>query len=142
MIFHWIFKSDAATLFLTLNLEVHILFSKLCKFPLHIKNPFSPVILILKFVSMGKKLNNPPGSSKLCLVYLLYQNLVWAYSNFLSMLNLLCILKINLVYSKVRFLYINWLIWVYLTINNLSTGGPQIAPFLCTQGTVLLRKPY
>ena len=49
-----------------------------------------------------------------CLVHLLPQNLVRAYSNFLSMLNFLCILKIVLVYSKVRFLYINWLIWVYL----------------------------
>ena len=34
---------------------------------------------------------------------------------FFSMLNFLCILKIVLVYSKVRFLYINWLIWVYQT---------------------------
>ena len=48
-----------------------------------------------------------------CLVHLLSQNLVRAYSNFLSMLNFLCILKIILVYSKIRFLYINWLIWVY-----------------------------
>ena len=31
-----------------------------------------------------------------------------------SMLKFLCILKIILVYSKVIFLYINWLIWVYL----------------------------
>ena len=45
-----------------------------------------------------------------CLVHLLSQNLVWAYSIFLSMLNFLCILKIILVYSKVRFYYINWLI--------------------------------
>jgi hypothetical protein len=49
----------------------------------------------------------------LCLVHLLSQNLVRAYSNLLSMLNFLCILKIMLVYSKIRFLYINWLIWVY-----------------------------
>ena len=50
----------------------------------------------------------------LCLVHLLSQNLVWAYSTFLSMLNFLCTLKIILVYSKVRFYYINWLIWVHL----------------------------
>ena len=43
------------------------------------------------------------------------------------MLNFLCILKIILVYSKVRFYYINWLIWVhlkcfeYLQLKNLST---------------------
>ena len=48
-----------------------------------------------------------------CLVHLLSQNLVRAYSNFWSMLNFLCVLKIILVYSKIRFLYINWLIWVY-----------------------------
>ena len=54
------------------------------------------------------------GRNYLCLVHLLSQNLVWAYSNFLSMLNFLCILKIILVYSKFRFYYINWLIWVYL----------------------------
>ena len=50
----------------------------------------------------------------LCLVHLLSQNLVWAYSIFFSMLNFLCILKMILVYSKVRFYYINWLIWVHL----------------------------
>ena len=50
----------------------------------------------------------------LCLVHLFPQNLVQAYWNFLSMLNFLCLLKIILVYSKVRFLHINWLIWVYL----------------------------
>jgi len=52
--------------------------------------------------------------ANLCLVHLLSQNLVRAYSNFLSMLNFLCILKIILVYSKVRFYYINCLIWVHL----------------------------
>ena len=52
-------------------------------------------------------------SFRLCLVHLLSQNLVRAYSNFLSMLNFLYILKIILVYSRIRFLYINWLIWVY-----------------------------
>ena len=49
-----------------------------------------------------------------CLVHLLSQSLVRAHSNFLSMLNFLCTLKIILVYSKVRFLYINYFIWVYL----------------------------
>ena len=52
--------------------------------------------------------------SVLCLVHLLSQNLVWAYLSFLSMLIFLCTFKIILVYSKVRFYYINWLIWVHL----------------------------
>ena len=51
---------------------------------------------------------------KWCLVHLLTQNLFWAHSNFLS------VLKIILVYSKVRFYYINWLIWVYLNIKGHS----------------------
>ena len=56
----------------------------------------------------------------LCLVHLLSQNLVQAYSNFLSMLNFLCILKFILVYSKVRFYYINWFIWVPLKCFEFS----------------------
>jgi hypothetical protein len=39
---------------------------------------------------------------------------VWAYPNFISILNFLTILKMFLVYSKVGFYYINWTILVYL----------------------------
>ena len=65
---------------------------------------FESLVYLLKFNWFQHK------KVQLCLVHLLPQNLVRAYSNFLSMLNFLCILKIVLVYSKVRFLYINWII--------------------------------
>ena len=42
---------------------------------------------------------------------------------------------------------VNLLVSIWILINTekdskLTTGGPQIVRFLCTQGTILLRKPY
>ena len=100
----WSFKEIEISIFWT---KFHFLAHCVpCKFSL---------LLPCKFARMHiQSYTHAKCCTYLCLVYLLPQNLVRAYSNFLSMLNFLYILKIILVYSKVRLYYINWLIWVHL----------------------------